>query len=634
MPGMGPFEVMVERDVMVTVRDGTRLAVDIHRPAVRGVVVDDPAPVILHRTPYGRSTAHQDYATTFASHGYVAVVQDVRGTFGSEGTFSFVTSEAHDGADTMRWIVDQPWSDGRTGTWGNSYAGFTQLAAATQTPPGLVSMVPYQCASDAWASSVRHQGAFELRWMAWAFWHSATNLREDLRSRPWLEAALNLGAPSCSDWLSRLPLRRGASQLALRPDYEDWLLRLIEHSDGDGPWEDPGMAPVRHLESFPDCSVLLLGSWYDSYTRGTIELYEAMRSYEHLEVRLVMGPWTHGASSAETTRSGDVEFGPSAAIRDLRALHVDWFDRTLRGGGPPHDPSARLFVMGGGSGLRTTTGHLAHGGGWRTLECWPPPGSERVAWYLHGDGTLDPVPPGHAVDAEAASTTYCFDPDDPVPTIGGNVSSFADLAPMPAGVVSTEHGGGSIRIADLLAPGGFDQRERPGIFGCRPPYLPLASRPDVLVFRTEPLTDDLEVIGRVTAVLHVSVDALDTDVTAKLIDEYPASPSTPLGYALNLSDSIVRLRYREGRTATSLQPGAVVEVTVNLYPTANLFRAGHRIRLDVSSSNFPRFDVNPNTGAALGTERHRRPALVTLHHAATYPSRLELECVMSQASRD
>lgn len=633
MTVLGPFDVVVERDVAVVVRDGTRLAADVHRPAVRGVVVDDPLPVILHRTPYGRTTAHLGYATSFARQGYAVVVQDVRGTFGSEGSFTFGVNEADDGADTMRWIVDQPWSDGRTGTWGNSYAGITQLAAATATPPGLVSMVPFQCLSDAWVSSVRHQGAFELRWMAWAFWHSATNLRDDLRSQPWLEAALNLGGPSVADWMSRLPLRRGASQLALRPDYEEWLFDFIDHADGGGPWDEPGMAPVRHLEAFPACSVLLIGGWYDSYARSTVELFEAMEEHDHLRPRLIMGPWVHGASSAEGTRSGDIELGPDASVRDLRALHIDWFDRTLRGGGPPHEPSVRLFLMGGGLGLRTPGGQLAHGGSWRTFDSWPPPGTRPVTWFLHGDGRLDHAVPDVAAGAEGASTTYSFDPDRPVPSIGGNVSSLANLAPMPVGVVSTEHGGGSVRITELLQPGGYDQRERPGVFGCTPPYLPLASRPDVLVFWTGPLDEDLEVIGGVTVVLHVSVDGVDTDVTAKLIDEYPPSPSTPLGYALNLTDSILRLRYRNGRTAEPVEPGSVIEAVVTLYPTANLFRAGHRIRLDVSSSNFPRFDVNPNTGAVPGSERHRRSALVTLHHGAAHASRLELAAMGPEHSR-
>lgn len=181
----------------------------------------------------------------------------------------------------------------------------------------------------------------------------------------------------------------------------------------------------------------------------------------------------------------------------------------------------------------------------------------------------------------------------------------------------------------MLSPGAFAQHERSGVLGCQPPYLPLASRPDVVVFRSAPLEHDLEIIGGVTATIYVSVDTVDTDVTAKLIDEYPPSAATPHGDALNVSDSIVRLRYRHGRKPQLVQPGTVVEVVITLYPTANRFQAGHRLRLDVSSSNFPRFDVNPNTGEAPGTERRRRDALVTVHHNGSYPSRVELATVAS-----
>jgi uncharacterized protein len=288
------------------------------------------------------------------------------------------------------------------------------------------------------------------------------------------------------------------------------------------------------------------------------------------------------------------------------------------------DALLRPFVMGGGSGRRSGAGRLVHGGRWRDEHEWPLARTCFTDYYLHGDGSLTTDPPREA----SSATTYRFDPARPVPSIGGNVSSLRDVLPLPPGLADPSYAGRSERTADVMRPGGFDQREAPGFHGCRPPYLPLGSRPDVLVFQTEPLREPTEVTGPIEVHLWVATSAVDTDFTAKLIDVYPPSAWYPQGYALNLTDSIARLRYRNGRERGELvTPGEPVQVTITLYPTSNLFMPGHRIRLDVSSSNFPRFDVNPNTGEAIGRERRRVVADNTVFHERGRESRVVVPVV-------
>jgi uncharacterized protein len=596
--------------------------------------------VLLARTPYDKRWAEVAWAAYFASHGYIALVQDCRGTFASEGTLDLLVNEAHDGADTLAWIDRQPWSNGEVGTWGGSYAGYTQLAAATQSPANLKAMAVRQSASHSWRTSVRHHGAFELRWMAWAFWHAAVNSRTDLHAHEAAAAVLSSEAASLERWLHRLPLRAGSSPLRLAPTYEQWLLRLMHTADEDDFWRQPSLAPALHIDAFPASAILLIGSWYDSYARSTVELYEAMRRRDDLTVEMMMGPWTHAGLASSV--AGDIDLGPTAAMTDPRVMHLRWFDTHLwpqrpgaithddsaDGSAPPEDP-VRVFVMGGGSGEATTAGRLDHGGVWTTLAGWPPEQATTSVRWLDGDGTLRDEPPTD----EDSSTTYRFDPARPVPSIGGNVSSLMAMPGPPVGMSSAIQAGGVGRGADIVQPGGFDQVEDPRWLGCDAPYLPLSSRPDVLVFRTEELADDLEVLGTVRVHLWVSTSTLDTDVTAKLIDEYPPSPAHPLGYALNLSDSIVRLRYRDGSPGRLVEPGQIVAVTVELYPTGNRFVAGHRLRIDVSSSNFPRFDVNPNTGEPIGRERRRVAADVTIHHDRRHPSRVEIPTVTTGHGR-
>ncbi len=619
--------VTVVRDVMVPMRDGVHMATDIFFPP--GCDRSAPHPVLLHRTPYNKIEAERmtSYAPWFARHGYIGVMQDCRGCYKSEGDVDFFAPEAEDGFDTLEWISQQEWSNGKVGTWGTSWASWTQTGPAALGSKHLAVMVPNMSGAFAHESSVRHGGALELRFLAWAFWHSACNTQRALKSNPAIDAALNHKAPTFTDWLTRMPLRRGQTQLSIVPAYEEWALKIQTEANLTDYWKQPSLSPGYYWDDFPDIPILIVGGWYDSYTRSTFRNFEGLSSRKKGPIKVLVGPWLHGHNTVEQTFAGDIEFGEDSALASFRDLHKRWFDAALKGvdTGIAHEAPVEIFVMGGGGGQRTAAGRLFHGGSWRQEKEWPLARTQYTPFYLQDDGGLIPEKP----DDDDSSTTYRFDPSNPVPSLGGNVSALCDLLPSPAGVMDPAFTPRAGRIETLLKPGGYDQVEGPQYWGCTPPYLPLGSRPDVLVFETDPLKQDMEVTGPIEVFLWVSSSAVDTDFTAKLIDVYPPSSWYPFGYALNLTDSIMRLRFRNGyeHGEELLTPGNRVQVQITLYPTSNLFGAGHRIRLDVSSSNFPRFDVNPNTGDAIGTERRRQGADNTVFHSASYPSHIVLPIV-------
>ena len=252
--------------------------------------------------------------------------------------------------------------------------------------------------------------------------------------------------------------------------------------------------------------------------------------------------------------------------------------------------------MGPRDGSRNSDGRLVHGGYWTEADTWPLPDTETRALYLRNDGSLSAEKP--AIDE--SMTTYTFDPADPVQTIGGNVSA---------------------RVGD----GAYHQRERADFPGAKPPYLPLSARSDVLVFQTEPLQEDMVVVGPIAVILYASSSAVDTDFTAKLVDDYPPSEDFPAGFDMNISDALIRASYRDDRQTRSLiEPGEVYRLVIRPFPTANVFKKGHRIRIDISSSNFPRFDVNPNTGEPLGENRRMIKADNTIYHDADRASHIVL----------
>jgi len=590
---------------MVAMRDVVRLATDVTLPDGNG-----PWPVVLERTPYGRAATRRTefsladptprdgagLAAALNARGYAAVLQDCRGRYGSEGRFVKYLADGEDGADTCAWIAEQPWSNGQICTLGLSYGAHTQAALGCLDPPGLMAQV-LDCGgfNDAWASGARQGGAFELRQATWAF-------REAIRSPeaeadPVLRAALE--AEDIHAWFAALPWQRHQSPLRHHPDYEAYLFDQIRHGARDAFWKQAGIwaEGFHHRYSRADC--VHMSSWFDPYVPTATGNYRGLRAAGRGRQRLILGPWTHGNRSARVF--GDVDFGPEAPIDtwagDWLEYRLRHFDAATRGL-PNPEPAVRVFVMGGGSGGRTEAGHLDHGGRWLSAADWPVPGASPVAWHLHNDMRLDAARPPEG----AAPVSYGFDPADPVPTIGGNFSSLDPIA----------------------VAGSFDQVADARFFGCRPPFLPLAARPDVLAFETAPLAAPLQVVGPVAVELFVATDGPDTDFTAKLVDVHPASADYPRGYAMLLADTILRLRYAEDPGEPRLRrPGEVVRIRLVLN-IANLFAVGHRVRLDVSSSNFPKFDVNPNTGEREGASRRRRVAVNTVFVEAARPSRVVL----------
>ncbi|MFQ6074694.1 MAG: CocE/NonD family hydrolase [Candidatus Bathyarchaeia archaeon] len=612
------YDFVVEGDIMVEMRDGVRLATDVYRPAEDGKPLPGRFPALLVRTPYDKShpTRVLQRGEYFSRRGYVVVIQDCRGRYRSEGDFYIFVNEGPDGYDTVEWIARQPWSDGKVGTMGTSYMSWVQTSLAVQNPPHLRAMFPNQGNWNAHTSSVRQGGAFEMRWLGWAFFGAASG--KEAAADPVAAAALS--NVRLREWLTRTPLKEGHSPLRHAPSYEGWLFDLITHGNYDGFWRRPGLAFEEYVDQHSDVPTYCSGSWYDSYARSTVEMYTGLSETKRGPIRLIMGPWTHGMM--ELPYSGDVDFGPEAGV-DWNALQLRWFDHWLKGMKTDimDEPPVKIFVMGGGDGRKNRDGRLNHGGRWRTEEEWPLARTRYTSYYLHGDGGLDTTPP----TGDEPSRSYQYDPKNPVPMIGGNISALVEIAPPIEGARDL---GPMYRLRPIVEAGAFDQRERADLFGCKPPYLPLSSRHDILVYTSPPLDQDLEVTGTATVKLWASSSAVDTDFTAKLIDVYPPNPDYPEGYAMNLSDSIIRARYRRSRDRAELmEPGETYEFTIVLYPTSNLFKAGHQIRLDISSSNYPRFDLNPNTGEPLGKSTKTMVAENTIHNDADHPSHIILPII-------
>ncbi len=624
-PSAPEYDVVIQRNRRAPMRDGVALATDVYLPARDGVALDRPLPTLLTRTPYDKLGFAAD-AEWWARRGYARVIQDVRGRFASEGDFYLLKNEAEDGYDTIEWLAEQSWSTGKVGTVGTSYMGWVQSAAAALNPPHLAAMWVNQGAFNGLTSSLRQGGALELRWLAWAFWNAPVS--PEAARDPVLYAALDQAAVDLRGYLGRLPWRPGDTPLSLTQDYERWARDLLTLArEDDWLWQLPSMNFERFVGQTADVPTVYSGGWYDSYTRATCESFMAFSAAMTSPQYLLMGPWTHGEAPLDRTWSGDVDLGPSAPIAgNLAATRLDlqrqFFDHALTGAdsGWGEMPPVKMFVMGGGSGRRIASGRIDHGGRWRDQTAWPPAGAAAVDWFLQPGGGLS-----HDAAAEdGGMSSYLFDPERPVPSISANVSSLREFAPEDP-TLKQQIWPPTQRSRELILPGGADQRTRPDVMGAEPPYLPTASRADVLSFRSEPLADPVEAIGPVTVRLWVSTDAPDTDFTAALLDCYPPSSDYPEGYALRLTDSIKRLRFRNGYDREEfVSPADVVELSIELYPTSNVFQAGHRIGVEISSSNYPRFDVNPNTGEPIGRQTHTRTALNTVHHNAEHASRLEL----------
>lgn len=575
---MPDLAFLVERDVAVPMRDGVLLRADVYRPAD-----SVQHPVLLQRTPYNKSLNTNALlmldVNRATAGGYAVVVQDTRGRFMSDGEFTPFFAEVSDGYDTVEWCARQRWSDGNVGMYGASYVGATQWLAAAAAPPHLRAIFP-QITSSRYDEGWTYQGGafalgFVLSWTMTAL--APDSFRRIRRERPEVAEAFRemvKGIDELGNWFRYLPMSEFPLFGPAAPYFKEW----VEHPAHHDYW-DPVRVETRHDSmTIPAYHV---GGWYDPFLRGTIANFLGVRgrvasSGNSGTQRLLIGPWSHSVPFTNVVGEVDYGVGSCPPSVDIDGLQLRWFDHWLKGAADEvnDDPPISVFVMGINK--------------WRNLDDWPPPGTRFLPWYLHstgkanslrGNGSLSTEPP-----EDEPYDIYVADPRYPVPTRGGGLCCWP----------------GSI-------PGGaFDQTL-------------VEERDDVLVYTSDVLSHDQEVIGPISVVLYAASSAPDTDFCAKLVDIQPN------GFARNLCDGILRSRYRESQEKTVLlEPERVYEFEIDLVATANTFRAGHRIRLEIAGSNFPRFDRNPQTGEHAGTATCLAPALQRVFHDSSRPSRLLL----------
>jgi len=626
------YGVVTSSDVMVAMRDGTRLATDIHRPAINGVAVDGKLPTILGRTSYSKTNEQlwvDPFVRYFAPRGYVVVIQDIRGRYKSEGDeylHIFNPLEGEDGYDTVEWIAAQPWANGRVGMFGSSHGAIVQQVAAIQRPPHLTAMWADVGPTNLYQSTAREGGAFALQ----LFGAMSMHAYQDAHADPVAMAAIEDSLRKTSETICRLPLKKGQTALAHFPHLERTFFDAYWKGAYDEWWDRPCCNQEPYWDEHPDIPATFSGGWWDPFTSEITRYFSTMARQNKTQQRLIIGPWAHGTMRRGGSVVGDVDFGADAEWGFPRYSNeaLRWADQWLKelDAGVPNDPPVQIFVMGSGDGRRTAAGRLYHGGFWRSESSWPLERTTRRQYYFQANGDLVAQAPAGPEDS---SLTFEFDFRHPVPSIGGNIASYCELVDTPGiSPAQQKYMPWYTRMRDVVPAGGFHQKEEPGMIGAGAPYLALAARPDVLVFQTAPLPDDVEITGSCVVRLWISSEAPDTDFTAKLVDVYPATIDYPHGYHLGLVDSILRARYRNSWEEEELMtPGSVHEVEIPLPPISNIFKRGHRIRIDISSSNFPRFDVNPNTGEPVGRHTHSVVTRNTVHVSRTRPSHVVLPII-------
>ena len=601
----GPYGYELVSDVMVPMRDGVKLATDLYFPTKKGIRISGKLPAILVRTPYSKTRGYPENTSAiyFTSHGYVTVYQDTRGRYNSEGIWHMLDDDGVDGYDTGKWMVKQPWSNGKYGMYGTSYVGGTQHAMALENSPGLTTIIPVDAMSNLGYYSMRYDGAYELRFWNWIHWAGQGGGRQSRDPAIKQMLADFIEVENRRKYLKLFPVRKGTTPLKFMPEYEDWLVNAMKEGGNTDFWKQNNVRD--YTKNYKDIPVYLVGGWYDSWGVNTTENYMALNKSIKGPVYMIMGPWIHGQQGNYS--HGQVSFGKDAAIPDPLAWRMEWYnhwikgEKTAVGKKDPYKTNVRIFVMGTGDGHMTEDSLLYHGGSWRNEKEWPLKRTSYTPYYFHADGSASVRKPVQ----KNSSTDFVSDPNDPVPAIGGNTSS----------------GGG------ILLQGAWDQKGGDHVWNWPLP-IPLSARNDVLVFQTDPLQEDVEVTGEIRVKFWASSSALDTDFTAKLVDVYPANTDYPGGFDLNIGDGIVRARYRDSRTEEKLMnPGDVYEFEVRLYPTSNVFKKGHRIRVDIAGSNFPRFDVNPNTGEPLNDNRREVKAINTIYHDKSRPSHILLPVI-------
>ena len=583
---------------MVPMRDGVRLATDIYRPAREGKLVDEPLAIVLHRTPYDKkrpsAVASAEY---FARQSYVSVVQDARGRYASEGVFTKYIGEGEDGYDTVEYLATLPYGNGKVAMYGTSYAAHAQANAAKLRPPHLETIVVNIGAlSNGWDHKIRNHGAFDMQQLTWAFSNLASETKDPV-IRSMLEQE------RIEDWLTALPLRKGLNPLSAAPNFEDFILTMLTDSDYGEYFKHPDVNWIEYHEQTADIPMLLVSGWYDSYAGGTVQNHLGLSSYLDSPIHLLMGPWTHGGNTR--SYAGEVEFGAEAALDDFyRELHVRWFDRYLGGREVEEEPEApvRIFVMGTGDGHRDSGGRMFHGGYWRSKPAWPLPDTEWKSYYLHADGSLRLEAPRQNV----APTTYLFDPDDPVPTIGGSFS----------------------RTSPVFEPGAYDQSEREDFYGSKPPYLPLHARSDVLVFQTEPLEEPVEIVGSVKVKLIVLIERRRYRFHRQAL----GCLSTFRGLRFGIQDEphrrhLARALSRDPGTASLDDSGRDLRADDRALPHRESVQERAPDSRGYLEQQLPALRCEPEYRRALGKHRHKVEAENSVYHDAARGSHIVLPIV-------
>lgn len=632
------YGIVVSQNVMIPMRDGVRLASDVYRPAnENGSAVEGEFPVILGRTSYDKSNPViwiDAVAQTFVPRGYVVILQDLRGRGLSEGTGDYFhtanAKEGTDGYDTIEWAAAQEWCNGKVGMVGASHGGIVQNMASLYRPPHLSALWVDVAPTNAFRWEVRQGGAMALHMYGALYLHGydSQEIADDASAIERIER----GAERLSEEIWNQPFKEGETPIAVVPNLEKVLMHYYRDGIYTDFWKQESLNHAQHYDRMADIPAVYSSGWYDPFAAETSEQFAHMAAKNTTPQRLILGPWNHVSMRGKgASYVGDVEFGESANWGDrvLNQERFRWFDRWLKDidTGVEDDEPVRIFVMGGGDGDFDEAGRIHHGGRWRAEQEWPLRRAIETRFYLKHGGGLETAPPSSL----ESSTTWEHDPENPVPTVSGNVTGFYEWSVMPDDLDGA-YVPQRARMRSLIPDGPLHQKEREStvVRNDRKPGTPalLADRTDVNVFQTEPLESNIEVTGSIMVTLWVSSDAVDTDFTAKLLDVYPPSDEYPEGFHLPLEDSIRRARFREGYDEEKfMELGEIYGVQIELPPVSNLFKKGHRIRLDVSSSNFPRFDVNPNTGEAIGRHTRSQVAINTVYSDAARPSYVVLPVV-------
>ena len=561
-------DIRLDNRVPVPMRDGVTLYADVYRPAGEGKY-----PVLVSRTPYSTERYPGSYAGAvyFARRGYVFVYQDVRGRHESEGKWEPFRDDIEDGYDTIEWAAKQPWSNGKVAMQGGSYLGHVQWRAAMSKPPSLVTIYPDVASTSLYHDWITLNGGWRLSFnFGWGAVRQESRIMQNTGPHTMAAGPENV---SYDKVLGHLPLN--TMQPLVGRDagfYKDWLA----HPDYDEYWKKINVEEVFDEIEIP---IHTQGGWFDIFSQGTLRGYMGVSKKGKTKTareksHMIIGPWGHGPSR----KTGDLDFGEHALIDEM-AVQLRWYDYWLKGAdnGLFDEPPVKIFVMGRNE--------------WRFENEYPLARTHYKKMYFHsrgkansyrGDGRLSWDKPSGSGPADS----YRYDPDNPVPSLGGNNCCGT---PTPAG-----------------------PRDQ----------TPVERRHDVLVYTSDFLEEEVEIAGPVKVVLHVSSDAIDTDFVAKLVDVYPD------GRAINMAEGILRTRYREGLSSPKpLDPDKAHELEIDLVGTAVAFQKGHRIRVDVTSSHFPQFDRNPNTGEPFGTSGAVKVANQTVYHKAARPSHIVLPVI-------